>query len=130
VAEAHVTSRRFTRRDVPVEALRADSNTIYRSPAPPRRYRIRVDAERARWAREKPFHPRQKVREAADGGIVLEIERAWDEEMIPQLLGLGDMVEVIEPEDIRDRILEIAQRIAAKYVCHHLRSFEAAYAGE
>jgi proteasome accessory factor B len=122
VAEAHVTSRRFTRRDVPVEALLADSITIYRSPAPPRRYRIRVDAERARWAREKPFHPRQKVREAADGGIVLEIERAWDEEMIPQLLGLGDHVEVLEPADIRERIAETAGRIADRYAGRPRRS--------
>jgi predicted DNA-binding transcriptional regulator YafY len=130
IADAKPSSRTFTRRRQPIDTLLADSITIFRSADPPRRYRIRVDAARARWAREKPFHPRQKVREEADGSVILDIDRAWDEEMIPQLLGLGDMVEVIEPEDIRDRILEIAQRIAAKYVCHHLRSFEAAYAGE
>ena len=60
--------------------------------------------------------------------MILEIERAWDDEMIPQLLGLADCVEVLEPEDVRERILEIAQRIAAKYMCRHLRSFEEIYA--
>ena len=107
----------------------ADSITIFRSADPPRRYKIRIDASRARWAREKPFHPRQKVREQADGSLLLEIDRAWDDEMIPQLLGLADCVEVLEPVDVRERILEIAQRIAAKYMCHHLRSFEDIYAG-
>jgi len=108
VADARVTSRTFTRRDEPVEQLLGDSITIYRSPAAPRRYRIRVDAARARWAREKPFHPRQKVRELADGAVMLDIERAWDEELIPQLLALGDCVEVVEPADVRQRIADEA----------------------
>ena len=49
--------------------------------------------------------------------------------MVPQLLGLADMVEVLEPEDVRDRILETAQRIAAMYMCHHIREFEALRVG-
>jgi predicted DNA-binding transcriptional regulator YafY len=57
--------------------------------------------------------------------VILDIERGWDDEMVPQLLGLADMVEVLKPEDIRDRLLETAQRIAAMYMCHHLREFEA-----
>jgi predicted DNA-binding transcriptional regulator YafY len=129
IADAKPSSRTFKRRSESVEALLADSITIFRSADPPRRYKIRIDASRARWAREKPFHPRQKVREQADGSLLLEIDRAWDDEMIPQLLGLADCVEVLEPADVRERILEIAQRIAAKYMCHHLRSFEEIYAG-
>ena len=115
VADARVTSRTFARRAEPVEELLADSITIYRSAVKPRRYRIRIDASRARWAREKPFHPRQKVRELADGAVILDIERAWDEEMIPQLLGLGDTVEVLEPADIRERIADEARRIVDRY---------------
>jgi len=129
VADARPTSRPFTRSGTPVESLLADSITIFRSAAPPRRYRIRVQAPRARWACEKPFHPGQKVRQQADGGVILDIERAWDDEMIPQLLALGDMVEVLEPVDVRDRLLEAAQRIAAIYCCHHVRDFEALRAG-
>ncbi|MFM9059410.1 MAG: helix-turn-helix transcriptional regulator [Planctomycetaceae bacterium] len=115
VADARVTSRTFTRRPEGVEELLADSITIYRSPAAPRRYRIRVDEGRARWAREKPFHPRQKVRELAGGAVILDIDRAWDEELIPQLLALGDAVEVLEPADVRQRLAEEAQRIVDRY---------------
>lgn len=115
VADARVTSRTFARQETPVGDLLADSITIYRSPEAPRRYRLRIDRERARWAVEKPFHPRQKVRQQADGGVILDIERAWDGEMIPQLLALGDMVEVLEPLDIRDRIVETAAAIVARY---------------
>ncbi len=124
VTEAKPTSRTFARRHDSIEELLADSITIYRSEEPPRRYRIRVDAERARWACEKPFHPRQRVRKQADGGVILEIERAWDAEMIPQLLGLGDAVEVLEPADVRERMIEMARRVVARYEGHLRRSFE------
>mgnify|MGYP006274932049 CR=1 FL=1 len=130
VADAKPTSRSFARGKESVESLLADSITIFRSPVEPRRYRIKVQPQRARWACEKPFHPRQRVHEQADGSVILEIERAWDDEMIPQLLGLADMVEVLEPEDARDRLLEAAQRIAAIYMCRHLRSFEALRVGD
>jgi predicted DNA-binding transcriptional regulator YafY len=129
VAEAKPTSRTFTRSSESVESLLADSITIFRSADPPRRYRVRVQAPRARWACEKPFHPRQKVSPQADGSVILDIERAWDDEMVPQLLGLADMVEVLEPEDVRDRLLETAQRIAAMYMCRHIREFEALRVG-
>jgi predicted DNA-binding transcriptional regulator YafY len=115
VADARVTSRTFRRSATPVADLLADSITIYRSPEPPRRYRIRVDPERARWATEKPFHPGQKVRNLADGSVILDIERAWDGEMIPQLLALGESVEVLEPVDIRERLAETARAIVARY---------------
>jgi predicted DNA-binding transcriptional regulator YafY len=129
VAEAKPTSRTFTRSAEPVESLLADSITIFRSADPPRRYRIRVQAARAHWACERPFHPGQKVSPQADGSVILDIERAWDDEMVPQLLGLADMVEVLEPEDIRDRLLETAQRIAGMYMCRHIREFEALRVG-
>jgi len=129
VAEAKPTSRTFTPSAESVESLLADSITIFRSADPPRRYRIRVQAPRARWACEKPFHPGQKVSPQADGSVILDIERAWDDEMVPQLLGLADMVEVLEPGDVRDRLLETAQRIAAMYMCRHIREFEAIRVG-
>ena len=129
VAEAKPTSRTFTPSTESVEDLLADSITIFRSADPPRRYRIRVQAARARWACEKPFHPGQEVSPQADGSVILDIQRAWDDEMVPQLLGLADMVEVLEPEDIRDRLLETAQRIAGMYMCHHIREFEALRVG-
>ncbi|MFM8414124.1 MAG: helix-turn-helix transcriptional regulator [Planctomycetota bacterium] len=115
VADARVTSRAFARRTTAIDELLADSITLFRSPTPARRYRIRVDAARARWACEKPFHPRQRVRQLPDGGVLLDIERAWDGEMLPQLLALGEHVEVLEPADMRDELRAVAERIAARH---------------
>ena len=128
VADARVTSRTFSRRRTPVASLLADSITMFRSPDPPRRYRIRIDRPRARWACEKPFHPRQKVRRLADGAVILDIERGWDGEMIPQLLALGDMAEVLEPADLRATIAAEARRIVERYSAGKRRSRGAMHA--
>jgi predicted DNA-binding transcriptional regulator YafY len=56
---------------------------------------------------------------------MLEIERAWDAEMIPQILALGGHAEVIEPADVREQIAAEARRIAARYAGRGLRSFAA-----
>jgi len=128
VADARVTSRSFEPAAEAVDALLADSITLFRSPEPPRRYRIRIDAPRARWACEKPFHPGQRVRPQADGGILLEIDRAWDAEMLPQLLSLGEHVEVLEPADVRDQLAEAAQRIAARHAAPARRARRVAHA--
>ncbi|MFZ4731630.1 MAG: helix-turn-helix transcriptional regulator [Pirellulales bacterium] len=113
---ARVTTKRFAPRRTSVADALADSITIYRSAkSAPRAYRIVVAPERARWAGEKPFHPRQKATRRADGSVLLEIEKAWDDEMVPQLLALADCVEVLEPLDIRERIAATAERIVALY---------------
>lgn len=124
IVEAKPTSKTFTRSGEAVEKLLADSITIYRSSDPPRRYRLTISAARSRWAVEKPFHPRQTVQRRADGSLLVDIERAWDDEMIPQLLALGEHVEVLEPADVRDRLLETAQKIAGLYMCRHVREFD------
>jgi predicted DNA-binding transcriptional regulator YafY len=129
VAGAKPTSKSFTPRGESVESLLADSITIFRSADPPQRYRLRIAPARATWAQERPFHPGQRARPEADGSLLLTIDRAWDDEMIPQLLALGEHVEVLEPESARERLLESAQRIAAQYMCRHVKEFDAIYAG-
>jgi predicted DNA-binding transcriptional regulator YafY len=77
---------------------------------------------------EKPFHPGQIVWQQADGSVLLEIPRAWDDEMLPQLLALGAYVEVIEPEEARDHLLDTARAIIGKYACRYVQEFDAIYA--
>jgi proteasome accessory factor B len=129
VAGAKPTSKPFAPRGESVESLLADSITIFRSADPPQRYRLRIAAERAVWAQEKPFHPGQTLRMEADGSALVTIERAWDDEMIPQLLALGEHVEVLEPESARERLLQTARQIAARYACRLVTEFEEMYAG-
>jgi predicted DNA-binding transcriptional regulator YafY len=115
VSRAKPTSCCFDRRAQSVSSLLADSITLYRSIDAPRPYRIRVSPERVKWACEKPFHPGQRVRAQADGSVILEIERAWDNEMVPQILALGTAAEVLEPEDVRVRLADEARAIVKQY---------------
>ncbi len=113
---ARVTTKTFERREVGVAELLADSITlVHPSAEKPRKYRLVVAAERSKWACEKPFHPGQRVTHRQDGSVLLEIDRAWDGEMLPQLLGLAQYVEVLEPEDVRDEVVETARKILAVY---------------
>jgi proteasome accessory factor B len=122
VSRAKPTSRCFDKREESVSSLLSDSITLYRSIAAPRRYRIRVSPERVKWACEKPFHPGQNVRVQADGSAILDIERAWDNEMIPQLLALGSAAKLLEPEDVRVRLAEEARAILAQYEPHRKKN--------
>lgn len=115
VIDARATDQAFEPCAGDVASLLADSMTMFRSPAPPRRFRIRVAPGRARWACERPFHPRQEVVPQPDGSVILEIARSWEEEMIPQLLGLAGEAEVLEPADVRERMLAAARSIAELY---------------
>ena len=63
-----------------------------------------------------------------DGGVVLEIDRAWDAEMLPQLLSLGEHVEVLEPADVREQLAEAATRIAARHAAPARRARSVAHA--
>jgi len=125
VADARPTSKVFERGRVPVDTLLADSITIYRSPEPPRPFRIRIDAARARWARERPFHPRQKVRGRGDGGITLVIDRGWEAEIVPQVLALGEHAEILEPHDVRQRVAATILEMAARYMPGGARGIDA-----
>ena len=116
LVSARVTADSFERRKTSVADQLADSVTIFRSSEEqPRRYRLRVSPQRAKWACEKPFHPGQRVTHRPDGSVVLDIERAWDGEMLPQLLGLAEHVEVLEPADMRTTVVDTARRILALY---------------
>ena len=113
---ARVTNKTFERRPVGVADLLADSITLFRPSAEkPRRYRLVVTPERSKWACEKPFHPGQRVTHRPDGSVLLEIDRAWDGEILPQLLGLAEHVEVLEPKDVRAEVVATARRILSVY---------------
>jgi hypothetical protein len=51
-----------------------------------------------------------------DGWRRLRIEIDWPEEVPARLVALGDAVEVIEPAELRGRVLELAQRAVARHL--------------
>jgi predicted DNA-binding transcriptional regulator YafY len=50
-----------------------------------------------------------------DGLVTLRLTLPWPDEVPGQLLAAGASVEVLEPQDIRDRLVAAAERIVARY---------------
>ncbi len=81
----------------------------------PRNFRIKVSPESARWIREDPWHPDQKMKELKDGSIELSINAVHDMEIIPKVLNLGAEAEILSPASARKQMSEIISKLAKKY---------------
>lgn len=102
------------RTDFDPDTLFKASIGIYRSGAP-KRFRIRLASNAARWVVEEPLHPEQAVSHQDDGTVLVEIPSAHEEEIIPRVLSLGEHAEVLEPESARKAIGNAARRMALMY---------------
>lgn len=67
-------------------------------------------------ARENRWHPTQREVVLPDGGLALEFVVGGVQEITPWILSWGDVVEVLEPPDLRQRVAAIARRLASRYV--------------
>ena len=115
VAGVKLLDQRFTPRpDFDPDQYFDNSIGIFRN-AKTKKFRIRVTAQRAELAVDVLQHPKQRVTEAADGSIMIEIEAAYEEEILPLVLGLGEHAEILIPKSSRDKIAAIAHALAAKY---------------
>ena len=107
--------QRFTpRKDFDPDAFFDNSIGIFRS-SKPKNFRIRVASQRADLAAEKLLHPRQQVRPVEDGAVIIEIEGAYEEEVLPIVLSLGEHAEVLVPKSSRIKLAEIARKLARTY---------------
>jgi len=128
ITRAKPTNRFWSRPAINLSESLAGRTTLSCPDESPRRYRLRIAAERVHWVVNKPFHPDQTLEPQTDGSLILTIARAWDDEMLPAILSLGDHVEVLEPDDARDWLLDTARAMIGKYACQYVQEFEKIYA--
>lgn len=128
ITRAKPTNRSWSRPAINLSESLAGRTTLSCSAESPRRYRLRVAAERIHWVVNKPFHPEQTLEPQTDGSLILTIARAWDDEMLPAILSLGDHVEVLEPDEARDWLLDTARAMIGRYACQYVQEFEKIYA--
>jgi len=77
--------------------------------------RIRFDAESARAARGRTWHPTQVIRAAPDGGVEMTLRARDEGEIARWVLSWGAHAWVIEPAQLRSRVREIAREILARH---------------
>lgn len=72
---------------------------------------IRFNALVADYIREKKWHPSQKLRELADGGVELSLTLSSLVEIRRWILGWGGAARVVEPQELAASVREAAQAI-------------------
>lgn len=78
-------------------------------------FRIRISARAAPWVLEDPWHPQQRVKTRADGGVELIVKATHDLEIIPRVLALGSEAEVLAPASCRRAIAELIAQMSQLY---------------
>jgi predicted DNA-binding transcriptional regulator YafY len=67
--------------------------------------RLRFDARVAQLVRARVWHPSQAIVGLPDGGVELRM-RTNGPELVRQVLEFGDKVEVVEPQWLRDAVVD------------------------
>lgn len=88
---------------------------VWRSDEAPVRVRVRFRPEVARRVKETEWHDSQRIVETEDGGCELTADVAEPTEMLPWLRSWGAACEVLEPEDLRKRMMLEALKLATVY---------------
>jgi predicted DNA-binding transcriptional regulator YafY len=76
---------------------------------------LRFSAQVAPLIRDLPGKSGQKMKQAADGTIDLVVKVETLDQIIHWVLGFGDQVEVIEPEELKIAVCDWANRIIRRY---------------
>jgi predicted DNA-binding transcriptional regulator YafY len=77
--------------------------------------KLRFTLERARWVATEQWHPRQRARFDEDGSYVLELPYSDHRELVMDILRHGSEVEVLAPEDLRERVREALRTALQRY---------------
>jgi proteasome accessory factor C len=77
--------------------------------------RVWVSPERARWAREE----RTVAQELSDGSVIVELSFAGADFLVREVLKEAGDAAVLEPEDAREAVLEVVQRLRSEAKAAH-----------
>ena len=81
------------------------------------RVKLRFKATVVHMAKTITYHPSQRIdEELYDGSVIVSYEVCGLAELTSWIIQWGDNVEVLEPQDLRERVRETALRIARMYV--------------
>jgi predicted DNA-binding transcriptional regulator YafY len=99
--------------DFRLEEFMLDSFGIYKGPT------VRVKAwfhpDAAGYIKEKIWHPSQKIHLNPDGSVILEAEVSGTDEIRFWIMSWGSKALVLEPESLREKIREEAEKTAMLY---------------
>jgi predicted DNA-binding transcriptional regulator YafY len=75
--------------------------------------KLKFNPQRARWVATELWHPDQKGSTLPDGSYVLEFPYNQDHELLMDIMKHGSAVEVLEPPELRNKLIaEVHQNLA------------------
>ena len=121
VVEATLTDEPVVRPDgFDLAAYWTESSAAYERDAPTVEVVVRIAADQA-W-RIADVYGRATLDAAErlddpdpDGWLRLRLRVSWPDEVANRLLSIGPRLEVLEPADVRERVIAIADRVVARY---------------
>jgi proteasome accessory factor B len=79
------------------------------------RVRIRFEAQVARYVQRRMWHPTQRFKKLAGGGVEMAMDARGTVEVVSWVLGFGATAEVLEPPRLREEVASELARGAARY---------------
>jgi predicted DNA-binding transcriptional regulator YafY len=74
-----------------------------------------VDPEILRIMEETVWHPSQALQMQKNGSLIMTLKVATTVDFLAWILGWGEKIEVLEPEELREEVMETAEKIAKIY---------------
>lgn len=109
-----VSSQKFRRRrDITPESYFEQSWEVFSGP--PVTLAVRFTGTAARVVALGHHHAGEEVVPLPDGSVEYRVTVSGRREIVRWLLGFGDEAEVISPPDVRDRLIDVIQRMANQY---------------
>jgi predicted DNA-binding transcriptional regulator YafY len=81
----------------------------------PTRVRILFDEKVARYVQRRQWHPTQRFRRVAAGGVEMTMEVRGTVEVVSWVLGFGDKATVVEPPELRQALTAEVERMTRAY---------------
>jgi len=101
--------------DFDPRALLTDAWGIWYTEGEPVEVVLRFHPRVADRVRETQWHRSQEIEDQPDGSLIWRARVAEVQEMVPWVRGWGADVEVVEPQELRERMMGEARRLAETY---------------
>jgi predicted DNA-binding transcriptional regulator YafY len=93
-----------------VESYVQDALTVMRGR--PVEVELLFDGATAAWAKDRMWHPSQRLTPLRDGQLRVTLQVADTRELVGWVLSFGSGVQVIRPDALREQVREEARKIA------------------
>ncbi len=112
IVEFRLLRDRFPLPDFDVRAYCRGRFRWFPGEGKPIRVRVRFSPQKAGFIRRMRHHPTQTLTEELDGSVVWEVRVPFCEDLVHWIVGYGPHATVIEPYDLRRRVVEWARGAA------------------